>query len=109
MTELADRLRRLRERKPRATSASLRGREAALATYKVSSVRYENPAFNLTPSKSPPDEIKADNGSVRPHGTRFDEPSRHADAVGRAFNSLRVQRNSDFLNELGEGMIGVVG
>ena len=54
-----------------------------------------------------PGEILADNG-VRVLGNNFASPLVNR-TVARGFDNLLVQKNQDFLNDMGEGMIGSPG
>lgn len=84
-------------------SAYALGVKQAAQTYKLSEFNWE-----LTGKAKKKDRISADNGR-RTYGVNFNEPTRPSREVGQAFNSLRSQKPSDFLNDLGEGMIGVIG
>lgn len=76
------------------------GSYAALSAYKAADFN-----FNLTPDKPAKDEILPDNGQ-RNYSVNFDEPGRPTREVSKAFDALRTQKPSDFMNEGNEGMIG---
>lgn len=69
------------------------GRAQALASFKLAEWNWE-----LTGRKVPKDEISSDNGR-RAYGVNFSEPERPNRSVSRAFDNLRVQKPSDFINE----------
>lgn len=76
------------------------GAKHAAQTYKLAEFNWE-----LTGNKKKKDRISADNGR-RTYGVNFNEPTRPSREVGQAFNSLSVQKPSDFLNDLSQGIIG---
>ena len=85
------------------TSAYRLGVLTAVDTYKLSEFNWE-----LTGNSKKKDKISPDNGR-RTYGVNFDEPGRPRREVSQAFNSLSTQKPSDFLNDMNQGMIGVMG
>lgn len=76
------------------------GSYAALSAFKLADFN-----FKTTPDRPAKDEILPDNGH-RNYGVNFSEPGRPSREVSKAFDALRTQKPSDFLNAGNEAMIG---
>lgn len=78
---------------------------AAAAREKFATVAYDRARYRgkRFPWRASRRDIPTDNGVALPLGTNFSEPWRYRRTIGNAFNQLNVQRNGDFLNEMGEG------
>lgn len=79
------------------------GELAACRTFKVAEFNW-----GLTANPTKKDRIQTDNGR-RQYGVNFSEPGRPTRQVSQAFDSLKSQKPSDFLNDMGQGMIGATG
>ena len=76
------------------------GCQQAFTTFKLAEWNWE-----LTGRPQKKDAISSDNGK-RAYGNQFNAPGNQNRSVGQAFNSLDSTRPSDFLNEMGQGLIG---